>query len=278
MTMKDQEVSLSVETTADHVAFSDIGINFTPGHSGDWVLRHLNLTVNAGEFFVLVGPSGCGKSTLLRILAGIAQPAEGVVRTSDGVVSAPGAERAMVFQSVDTPLMDWLTARQNVEFGLKMQGRSRAERQQIADEYLRKVGLGKAGHKYPSELSGGMKQRVQIARILAVRPSIILMDEPFAALDAQTRRFLQDEVSELWRSEGCTVLYVTHDIKEAVLLGQRIAVMSAPPESGIKSLYEVELPFPRDEYSDGFIELSRRVGADIKEEVDSLWQSERATS
>jgi NitT/TauT family transport system ATP-binding protein len=252
------------------VSFRDIGINFTGGR-GDWVLRHLDLTVDAGEFFVIVGPSGCGKSTLLRLIAGIADATEGDVRTPEGPVTRPGADRAMIFQNVDVPLMEWLTAKQNVEFGLRMQGRPRDERSAVADDFLRKVGLQNAAGKYPHELSGGMKQRVQIARVLAVSPGIVLMDEPFAALDAQTRKLLQHEVSRLWREEVRTVIYVTHDIREAVLLGQRIAVMSAPPESGIKSMYQVDLPYPRDEFSPGFVELARQVEIDIEEEVNKLW-------
>ncbi|MGI5157280.1 ABC transporter ATP-binding protein [Microbispora sp. CA-102843] len=258
------------------VAFRDIGINFTGGR-GDWVLRHLNLTVNAGEFFVIVGPSGCGKSTLLRLIAGIADASEGEVRTSRGPVTRPGADRAMVFQNVDVPLMEWLTAQQNVEFGLRMQGNPRAKRAAIAADFLRKVGLQSAAGKYPHELSGGMKQRVQIARVLAVSPEIVLMDEPFAALDAQTRKLLQQEVSRLWQEEVRTVIYVTHDIREAVLLGQRIAVMSAPPESGIKSMYEVDLPYPRDEFSPGFVDLARQIEIDIEEEVNALWSAATAS-
>lgn len=251
--------------------FEGLGINF--GRRDDWVLRGLDLEIGKGEFFVLVGPSGCGKSTLLRILAGITVQDEGRVLLGDEPVRGPGPERGMVFQSVETPLMDWLTARGNVEFGLKMQGVRRGRRREIADEYLAKVGLQRAADKHPRELSGGMKQRVQIARILATRPQMILMDEPFAALDAQTRRLLQNEVSSIWAEERRTFVYVTHDIREAVLLGQRVAVMSAPPDSGIKSSHIVDLPYPRDEFSPAFADLARRVERDIQEEVSKSWES-----
>ena len=251
--------------------FRDVGITFSPRAGGEWVLRHLSVEVARGEFFVLVGPSGCGKSTLLRILAGIEQASEGSVTTQAGPVVGPSPQRAMVFQSVEVPLMEWLTTRQNVELGLKMQGTGRSERHRIGEEYLSKVGLTAAADKYPHELSGGMKQRAQIARVLAVRPEIVLMDEPFAALDAQSRRRLQREVAQLWQDEKRTVIYVTHDIREAILLGQRVAVMTAPPDSTIKRVYDVALSYPRDEFSPEFATLSRQIEIDIEEEVSKVW-------
>lgn len=256
------------ETAAE---LRDVGVNFHPRAEGEWVLRHLSIDVRRGEFFVLVGPSGCGKSTLLRLLAGIAQASEGSVATQDGPVMGPAPQRAMVFQSVEVPLMEWLTARQNVELGLKMQGAERSERHRIGEEYLNMVGLTVAADKYPHELSGGMKQRVQIARVLAVKPEIVLMDEPFASLDAQSRRLLQREVAQLWQEEKRTVVYVTHDIREAVLLGQRVAVMTAPPDSTIKHVYDVDLSYPRDDFSPEFGALSRQIEVDIEEEVSKVW-------
>lgn len=252
----------------------DVGITFRPhAAAGDWVLRHLSIEVDSGEFFVLVGPSGCGKSTLLRLLAGIEHASEGIVATQDGPVTGPSPRRAMVFQSVEVPLMEWLTARQNVELGLKMQGVSRSERRRIGEEYLGKVGLTTAADKFPHQLSGGMKQRVQIARVLAVKPELVLMDEPFAALDAQSRRLLQREVAGLWQEEKRTVIYVTHEIREAVLLGGRVAVLTAPPNSTIKSVYDVRLPYPRDEFSPEFAALSRQIELDIEEEVGKVWSA-----
>jgi NitT/TauT family transport system ATP-binding protein len=250
------------------IEFQSVGIRFA---KHEWVLEDLDLSIVNGEFFVLVGPSGCGKSTLLKLVAGIAQPTKGKVVASGKPVRQPGPDRAVVFQSVDEPLMDWLTVKGNIDFALRMSGRKRSERAEIIKTYLDKVGLSAAAKKFPDELSGGMKQRVQIARVLAVEPEMLLMDEPFAALDAQSRRFLQGELVELWTEKRRTVLYITHDVREAVLLGQRIAVMTAPPSSGIKQIFQVDLPYPRDEFSPGFIELSRGVEASISEEVKLQW-------
>lgn len=253
------------------VMFEDVGINFHASKQSEWVLRHLNLDIQDGEFCVIVGPSGCGKTTLLRLLAGLGTPNEGTIRTSNGLVAGPGADRGMVFQSVETPLMEWLTVRENVEFGLRMQGQSRRSSRARGEEQLRKVGLLPAAHKYPHQISGGMKQRTQIARVLAVSPEVLLMDEPFAALDAQTRHLLQKQLIELWRQDRRTVIYVTHDIREAVLLGERIVMMSAPPESQIKAVYDVPLPYPRDEYSSEFGQIASMVRESIEEEVSKIW-------
>lgn len=250
------------------IELKDVGIRFD---RGDWVLNDLSLTVRAGEFFVLVGPSGCGKSTLLKLVAGTHQPSTGTIFASGERVSSPGPDRAIVFQSIDSPLMDWLTVRENVEFALRLAGAPRGGRRRTAMEYLEKVGLTPAANKFPDQLSGGMKQRVQIARVLAVQPNMILMDEPFAALDAQSRRFLQQELIRLWTQDRKTVLYITHDVREAVLLGQRIAVMTAPPSSGIKETFEVDLPYPRDEFEPRFVEIMQSVDASISSEVRILW-------
>jgi NitT/TauT family transport system ATP-binding protein len=193
--------------------------------------------------------------------------------TDDRPVTGPGPSRAMVFQSVDGPLLDWLTVRQNVAFGLKLQARGRGKFDPAeVDHWLGVVGLTAAADKFPHELSGGMKQRVQIARILALKPEIVLMDEPFAALDAQTRRLLQKQVSELWRAEGRTFVYVTHDIREATLLGERIGVMRAGPESAFREIHTLDLPFPRDEFSPEFGQVARAVEEQIIEEVMKGWE------
>ena len=238
------------------------------------VVSDLSLEIKAGEFFVIVGPSGCGKSTLLRLVAGFLAPTAGAITVDGNLVTDPGPDRAMVFQSIDGPLLQWMNVRQNVAFGLKLQARNRKETFDpgLVDHWLRIVGLSNAADKLPSELSGGMKQRVQIARILAVKPNTILMDEPFAALDAQTRRLLQQQVSELWQDEGGTVVYVTHDIREAVLLGQRIGVMSAGPESNFRAIHEVDLAYPRDDFSPEFGKIARVVEEQIVEEVMQSWE------
>ncbi|SEQ01005.1 NitT/TauT family transport system ATP-binding protein [Streptomyces sp. yr375] len=251
------------------LSLSKVGITFG---NDEWVLKDVDLEVPEGQFFVLVGPSGCGKSTLLKLFAGTHAASQGEVRAQGRPVVAPGPDRAVVFQGVDSPLMEWLTVRGNVEFALKLSGVPRSKRPNIATEYLEKVGLLPAAKKYPDQLSGGMKQRVQIARVLAVEPQTILMDEPFAALDAQSRRFLQRELVRLWSENRRTVLYITHDVREAVLLGQRIAVMTAPPQSGIKTVVDVPLPYPRDEFDSAFVDIMHEVDAAISEEVTKLWE------
>ncbi len=255
------------------VAFSDVELRYAK--SAPPVVTELSLEIAAGEFFVIVGPSGCGKSTLLRLVAGFLQPNGGTVTAGGAAIAGPGPDRAMVFQSVDGPLLDWLTVRQNVAFGLKLQAKRQGQAHDpaLVDHWLQLVGLTSAARKLPHELSGGMKQRVQIARILAVKPDIVLMDEPFAALDAQTRRILQHQVVDLWQTEGGTVIYVTHDIREAVLLGQRIGVMRAGPYSDFRSLRRVDLDYPRDEFSPEFAEVARAVESEIVEEVTRSWQN-----
>ncbi len=256
------------------VAFSDVLLRYASEETSPPVISGLELEIQAGEFFVIVGPSGCGKSTLLRLIAGFLQPSQGSISVGGEPVTGPGPDRAMVFQSVDGPLLEWLTVRQNVAFGLKLQSKHSKVKfdPALVDHWLSVVGLTSAADKLPSELSGGMKQRVQIARILAVNPGIVLMDEPFAAVDAQTRRLLQQQVSELWQSGGGTFIYVTHDIREAVVLGQRIGVMTAGPASNFRSIHEVNLPYPRDDFSPEFATVARIVEEEIIEEVTKSWE------
>lgn len=256
------------------VTFAGVDLRYGGTASAPPVVSDLSLEIEPGEFFVIVGPSGCGKSTLLRLVAGFLRPTAGQVTAGGDLVTGPAPDRAMVFQSIDGPLLEWLTVRQNVAFGLKLQAKRGGEpfRPAVVDHWLKVVGLSDAADKLPRQLSGGMKQRVQIARILAVNPDVVLMDEPFAALDAQTRRLLQRQVSELWQAEGGTVIYVTHDIREAVLLGQRIGVMRAGPESGFRSVYTVDLPYPRDEFSAAFTEVARAIEKEIIEEVSRTWE------
>jgi NitT/TauT family transport system ATP-binding protein len=193
-------------------------------------LQDINLDVRAGEFVVVVGPSGCGKSTLLDLLAGLTSPSAGEILIDGKPVNGPGLDRAIVFQQY--ALFPWRTARANVEFGLEAQGTShssRSERRAKAQQYLSLVGLDGFEGRYPHELSGGMKQRVAIARSLAYEPDVLLLDEPFAALDAQTRESLQDELLRIWRHTGKTIVFITHGIDEAVYLGQRVVVMTSRP-------------------------------------------------
>jgi NitT/TauT family transport system ATP-binding protein len=209
------------------VSLLGIGMGYGAGaRPENYILADINLSIMAGEFFVLVGPSGSGKSTLLKLVAGTAFANEGQVLFEGAPVRGPGRKRAMVFQSVDGPLFDWLTVGENIAFGLKIAGMPAAERNDIVARHVELVGLRGHESKFPHQLSGGMKQRVQIARTLAVGPDVVLMDEPFAALDALTRRVLQREIARIWRETGKSFIYVTHDIREALLLGQRVGVMS----------------------------------------------------
>ena len=201
-------------------------------------LDDVSLDIETGEFLSLVGPSGSGKSTLLDLLGGLSKPTSGQVLVDGKPVTGPGLDRAVVFQQY--ALFPWRTARANVEFGLEAQGVRRRERTAKAREFLELVGLSGFEERYPHELSGGMKQRVAIARSLAYDPDILLMDEPFAALDAQTRELLQDEVLRIWRATGKTIVFITHGIEEAVYLGQRVAVLTSRP-GRLKQVVDVDL-------------------------------------
>jgi len=201
-------------------------------------IDNVSLDIAAGEFVALVGPSGSGKSTLLDLLGGLSKPTSGDVLVDGVPVTGPGLDRAVVFQQY--ALFPWRTARANVEFGLEATGVRRKNRATRAREYLDLVGLGGFEERYPHELSGGMKQRVAIARSLAYEPDILLMDEPFAALDAQTREQLQDELLRLWAATGKTIVFITHSIDEALYLGQRVAVLTSRP-GRIKALIDVDL-------------------------------------
>jgi NitT/TauT family transport system ATP-binding protein len=202
----------------------------------------VSFDVRAGEFLVLVGPSGCGKSTLLDLIAGLTEPASGEVLLDGKPVTGPGLDRGVVFQQY--ALFPWRTAQANVEFGLEVKGIARRERAKRAREVLGLVGLSAFADRYPHELSGGMKQRVAIARSLAYEPEVLLMDEPYAALDAQTRESLQDELLAIWRRTGTTIVFITHSIDEAVHLGERVAVMTSRP-GRIKAVVDVSLDPPR---------------------------------
>jgi NitT/TauT family transport system ATP-binding protein len=202
-------------------------------------LSGISLSVREGEFLTLVGPSGCGKSTLLDLLAGLTSPTSGRILIDGVPVEGPGLDRGIVFQQY--ALFPWRTAAANVEFGLEAKAVPRARRRELAREYLALVGLEGFDDRYPHELSGGMRQRVAIARSLAFDPDVLLMDEPFAALDAQTRESLQEELLRIWGATGKTIVFITHGIDEAVYLGQRVAVMSAGP-GRIRSVLDISFP------------------------------------
>jgi ABC-type nitrate/sulfonate/bicarbonate transport system ATPase subunit len=227
-------------------------------------LRPIDLEIAAGEFVVIVGPSGCGKSTLLNMLAGFGEPTSGEARVGGEKIRGPDIDRGMVFQSY--ALFPWLSVLGNVEFGLERKGLAKRERRQIALEYLRMVGLEDFAGRGISELSGGMKQRVAIARAFAPQPSIILMDEPFGALDALTRRFLQRELLRIWQQHKKTAVFVTHSVPEAIMLADRIVVMTARP-GRIRKITALDLPHPRESTSERFRDCERELYAELDEEL-----------
>lgn len=206
-------------------------------------IKKLDLTVKQGEFLAIVGPSGCGKSTLLDMIAGLAKPSSGEIFMDGKLITGPALDRGIVMQGY--ALFPWRTVRKNVEFGLEIKKIPQKERQEISQQYLELVGLKNFEDRYPHELSGGMKQRVAIARALAYNPEVLLMDEPFAAVDAQTREVLQEELLHIWEKTRKTIVFVTHGIDEAVFLADRVAVMTANPGT-IKEIVDINLPRPRD--------------------------------
>jgi NitT/TauT family transport system ATP-binding protein len=246
--------------------------------SNDYVFRQIDLKIKKGAFFVLLGPSGCGKSTLLNVVAGFILPSEGSVRVSGRPIVGPGADRGMVFQNPYTALFPWLNVRENVEFGLKMKKVDKRDRHQVADHYIQLVGMAGHEQKLPKELSGGMQQRVQLARVLANDPDILLMDEPFGALDAQTRSVLQQELVRIWRETDKTVIFVTHDIQEALILATHIAIMTPGPEAYIKQVYDVDLPYPRDPVSDKFLSLQKQIASHFRNDEQSHVEWKRTES
>ncbi|MEO6398213.1 MAG: ABC transporter ATP-binding protein [Tepidiformaceae bacterium] len=233
---------------------------FDTRRSATLALSDINLDVAEGEFVCVVGPSGCGKSTLLNVVAGFEAPDSGEVLTSGTPIRGAGPDRVVVFQ--EAALFPWMNVRANIEFGLKLAGVGREERRERASDYLKLVGLESFERAFVHELSGGMKQRVQIARSLAVDPRILLMDEPFAALDAQTRDVLQEELQAIWQRTGKTILFITHNVREAVLLADRVIVMSPSP-GRIKREITIGLEHPRSPDSHAVVDLS----ADIREEL-----------
>ena len=243
------------------------GVSFAYGKNPDsFILSDVSLTCAAGEFFSLLGPSGCGKTTVLRLLAGFESPTMGSVRSNGKPIAGPGVDRGVVFQGDDS-LFNWLTALENVTFGPRVRGLTKVECRQIAQRYIELVGLKGHEQKVPTELSGGMRQRIQIARVLANDPKIMLMDEPFGALDAQTRNELQDELVRIWSETKKTVMFITHDIAEAILMSDRVGVMSSGPNAHIREIITVDLPRPRTRASVEFGRLYERINQHIVEEV-----------
>lgn len=246
------------------VELEQVSLRYTKeSEGGPGVLEGIELKLHEGEFVCLLGPSGCGKSTLLKLIAGFIPPTEGIVRMGGEQIKGPDWQRGVVFQQ--PPLYPWLTARENVRFGLKMRRVPQEESLRLADEYLAKVGLSDYAASKPYELSGGMKQRVAIARALVNRPRVLLMDEPFGALDALTREEMQLLTRRIWQETRCTILFITHDVDEALFLGTRVLVMSSRPGRISRELHPgfaagtAEGSASQVRYSGGFLELREEV-------------------
>jgi NitT/TauT family transport system ATP-binding protein len=263
------------QATKGSVQVEGLSVAFRRRSQVNYVLESINLSIHPGEFVCLLGPSGCGKSTLLNVIAGFIKATEGYVLVDGQPIVRPGADRGFVFQQYS--LLPWKTTFQNVELGLKIRGMAKAERTQLVNSYLNRVGLYKYRNSYPNQLSGGMQQRASIVRALVNFPSVLLMDEPFAALDAQTRHMMQELLLDIWGDLKTTVIFVTHDIEEAIFLGDRICVMGVQP-GRIKAEITVDLPRPRhfdDTLSPMFVDLHRQIFELIREETLKGMRDER---
>ena len=236
-------------------------------------LRAVALDNAPGEFVGFLGPSGCGKSTLLYLIAGLEDATDGAIWSFGDKVETPSPQRSLIFQ--ETSLFPWLTVWQNVSFGLAIRGASQAERRAVAAEALQRVGLSAAMDKRPDELSGGMRQRVAVARALAMRPKVLLMDEPFAALDVQTRARMQDFLLDVWRDSGASVLFVTHHIDEAVALADRVVVFTSRP-GRIKTVFPITLPRPRNLFSREAEAIRIQLTELLRDEVDRAFAEQEA--
>jgi NitT/TauT family transport system ATP-binding protein len=255
----------SIEMNGVFRSYANTQGSFTPA------LQNIDLEIQQGEFVCIVGPSGCGKSTLLHLIAGLDRPTTGEIIVDGGPVKGPGTDRILLFQELG--LFPWLTVRQNVEFGLKMAGVSKTERKDRARVFLRMVHLSHFEDHYIHQLSGGMKQRVALARSLALRPKILLMDEPFAALDAQTRDMLHDELERIWKETSPTIVFVTHNVREAVRLGDRVLLMSFRP-GRIKKQFQINLKRPRHVEDADVAYLSKEILGQLREEIDRSFNAE----
>ena len=246
----------------------NVGLVFAPKRGKSVAALHdVTIQIPPNTFSVIVGPSGCGKSSLLRLVAGLVSPTSGKITLDGDLIVGPAADRGMVFQSYT--LFPWLTVQRNVEFGLKLAGVSSDERARTAKAFISQVGLRGFENAYPNQLSGGMMQRVALARAIANNPAILLMDEPFGALDSQTRAVMQELLLEIWQRDRKTVLFITHDIDEAILLGDDVYIMSARPGQ-IKERIEIDIPRPRSAElvtTEKFITIKKRIRHLIHDEV-----------
>jgi NitT/TauT family transport system ATP-binding protein len=247
--------------------------NVSVSFGGRPVVAGVDLTVGAGEFVCLLGPSGCGKSTLLNVIAGFLPASVGRALMNGQPIVGPDADRGVVFQSTEA-LFPWLTVRENVEYGPRVRGVPRGVRGEAAQHYLDLVGLSAAADRLPGELSGGMRQRAQIARVLVNEPAVVLMDEPFGALDAQTREVMQRELDRIWRATRPTIVFITHDIWEAILLADRVITMTAGPTATFKTVAPIGIEHPRELTSPAAVELFRSLREDIAAEVSKTLQAQ----
>jgi NitT/TauT family transport system ATP-binding protein len=255
-----------------HISLKNVGLTFKSPKGPPLVaLDNINLEITPGEFLCIVGPSGCGKTSLLHQIAGLSFPTSGEVQLNQRRVQGPGTDRILMFQ--DHGLFPWLTVAQNVEFGLRMKRVPKAERRDTVERYLKMVQLLAFKDSYIHQLSGGMKQRVALARALATEPDILLMDEPFAALDAQTRDMLHDELETLWTRTGRTIVFVTHNVREAVRLGDRVVLMTFRP-GAIKSEYVIDMPRPRHIEEPAVAALAGDILSELRTEIDRSHQAE----
>ena len=244
------------ERGQSHIAIRGVTKRFAIGDGEVEALGRIDANIERGQFVCLIGASGCGKTTMLRIIAGFEEPSTGEVLVDGKQITAPGSDRGMVFQ--DYALFPWMTVRENISFGPRQRQLPREEIERTTDEFIKMVGLERFADRYPNQLSGGMKQRVAIARVLANNANILLMDEPFGALDALTREQLQHELLQIWARTGVTAIFVTHSVEEAVLLADRVLVMSAGP-GRIDSDFRIDLARPREVSSPEFNAMRRDV-------------------
>jgi len=248
-----------------HLRFKDVEVRYSlPDGRSSVAVTGVNVEAATGEFVCFVGPSGCGKTTLLRVAAGLLAPTSGATELNGVPITGPGRERCMVFQEYG--LFPWYTALDNVAYGLRLAGIGKPTRRDAAQNLLRRVGLANYAHHYPGELSGGMRQRVAIARALAVDPEVLLMDEPFGALDAQTRAELQTELLRIWQQSSKTTLFITHSIEEAVYLADRVLVMTTHPGRVVRE-FSIDLRRPRDKQSTEFNQLERQIDGCMRESL-----------
>ncbi len=262
------------EMVVPKVALEGISLSYkTTSGNRLLALDNISLEVRPGEFLCIVGPSGCGKSTLLHLIAGLQPQTSGKVLVDGTPVSGPGTDRILIFQELG--LFPWLTVGGNVEFGMKMKNVDKAEREEKVQFYLRLVHLSKFRDSYIHQLSGGMRQRVALARALAPEPDVLLMDEPFAALDAQTRDLLHDELERIWAETGRTIIFVTHNVREAVRLGDRVALMTFRP-GRVKQEFSVNLPRPRHMEQTDVARTAGDILNCLRDEIDKSLEVEYA--